>query len=130
MSEHEAGRELDALVAEKVMGLGPAVNYPGSAYYDGPGERGHYRGPGNLLITIPCYSTDIAAAWDVWLKITSEPHAEHWAIYSYADGAVAVEYYGDGYSGDRESGAGNWRVEADSAPLAICRAALQAVAPA
>ncbi len=53
--EMKAGRELDALVAEKVMG-----QYFRNEWYKLYND------------TIPCYSTDISAAWKVVEKIKKE----------------------------------------------------------
>lgn len=58
---HEPGRELDALVAEKVMGwTGVHLVHGGtgtSSYYVGRTPRG--------VFVVRPYSTDIAAAWQV-----------------------------------------------------------------
>jgi hypothetical protein len=54
----EAGRELDALVAEKVMGIPKeliSINGPIDSPYN----------PGTLVREIEHYSTDISAAWEV-----------------------------------------------------------------
>lgn len=133
----EAGRELDALVAERVIG---AKWY---AFTD-PGDTGTSRilrldsdARGSLrrgLIVpaqmdepidsfygydgLPRYSTDIGAAWEVAEKMVSDGHV------------FIVK--GDGLrTGDFSP---RWtvlcdnlpRTDADSAPLAICRAALKA----
>ena len=63
LSEMKAGRELDALVAEKVMGLskgGTDVNGV-FVYLD------HIEG--GIWTAVPNYSTDIAAAWEVLCKM-------------------------------------------------------------
>src|SRR5512142_2017369 len=82
MSEYEAGRELDALVAER-LGLGPVERdypcgiHPGCCEYEAPETRErathfdderhpvyHVRHPYyNEAVVVPWYSTDIAAAW-------------------------------------------------------------------
>lgn len=68
----EAGAELDAMIAEKVMGLGTAVDLN-----DGGGPRmwsikAHGSGPGSGYSEPKPYSTDIAAAWQVVEKMKSE----------------------------------------------------------
>lgn len=57
----KAGRELDALVAEKVMGWTPSIvaNYPWQL--QPPGRQG-------VVCPVPYYSTDIADAWRVFLR--------------------------------------------------------------
>jgi Phage ABA sandwich domain len=95
-----AGREFDALIAEKVMG------WPGDGLSASPTYREQ---------NMPHFSTDIAAAWqiierarefDLWFN----PDQRHWGCYLAFPSGFA-------------------RVDADnpSAPLAICRAALAAV---
>lgn len=97
----EAGRELDLLIIKAVFGLEPQECMVG----------GHPRGcTGN--ITYPPYSTDIAAAWQVVEKTRLFTHCDitqlddKWAISNWANDSS---------------------VEADTAPLAICRAALKAI---
>src|SRR5437763_10661229 len=62
------GRELDALVAERVMGWAVERNTVDSepiVMFSKPGE---YYGP------VPPYSTDIAAAWEVVEKLSMAPN--------------------------------------------------------
>lgn len=92
----EAASKIDALIAEKVMNLPPCSVTPGD---------GH-RCVGNP----PAYSTDIAAAWEV------------------AEKARAIKLENrepDGLKGWRCSYNGFLGV-GDTAPLAICQAALKA----
>lgn len=63
------GRELDALVAEKVMGL-PSVRYQ---------PQGHdvdlvygFNVFAGVASMVPCYSIDIAAVWQVVKKLNTE----------------------------------------------------------
>ena len=75
--------------------------------------------------TLPHFSADIGAAWELWCKmIKSNPY--HWAIFPSTSGKMEIEYYGKGYIGYRENCAGDWHVEA-LPPLAICRAFLKTV---
>ena len=106
------GRELDTQVAERVM-----------HWKTFAGEPGYGRKPEKLisliLDPIPHYSTDIAAAWTIVDKFSGSfwmagPHAL--------------------YGCDDWNDTDQWLVSirgphvlAETAPLAICRAALQAV---
>jgi hypothetical protein len=152
----EAGRELDALVAEKVMGLGVSAGVWTDTKKNDYGltETAWTRTVGVLdsdkhgvgyhheVVTtyeaVNHYSTDIAAAWEVvdaicipapegcWTGPTfqlnhdkSEPEATQWqAIFSNLDSLDGVK----SWSGEQFTD-----VHADTAPLAICRAALLAV---
>lgn len=131
INQIEAGRELDALVASKVMSLDinrghyeTAETSSGDPLCIACGTVGDWSD--DLFGDKPCiphYSTDIAAAWQVVGKLTNprisweagtwlascdvrnEPPYEGWRIVSArADGR-------------------------DAAPLAICRAALAAIEP-
>lgn len=106
----KAGRELDALIAEKVMGL------DGPQYPDCPtcGSANYCRETPYLP-----YSTEIAAAWevveklktpDVYLEVLSHKGEPHWVCRI--------------IGGKDPIGAG-----AETAPHAICLAALKAVSP-
>ena len=109
-----AGREMDALVAEKVMAQ-PVYHHAGSK------DICHCKINGDDDITI-CegpvkkYSTDIAAAWEV-------------AVHMHM--IFAVRFAAGCVEGDQwycEIGAGPiFQGIANIAPLAICRAALKAV---
>lgn len=141
-----AGRELDALVAERVMGwtrldvrpscwppavsltcieLGPRFGttvppYAGPWWLP-PGvtaERGPVNGVG-----FPEYSTDIAAAWTV-LETVQRRSACLASVTKFRDGAhgCIVESNRDGERLGKETA----YARADTAPLAICRTALLA----
>lgn len=95
----QPGRELDALVAEKVMGL--------TNFYWLSGER--FYGPEYQHNRLSDYSTDISAAWEVVDKIGSVK-------------VLGPTIQGEWYSsvlGNRKVG-----VWAKTAPEAICKAAL------
>jgi hypothetical protein len=99
----EPGRELDALVAEKVMGLKSIA--PNSAM------------DGEYPVWIPAYSIDIAAAWQVvermgrtWDMYLSRHYSGRWTC-----------------TFDRHGNYLETTVKAGSAPEAICKAALLAV---
>ncbi|MBA5872012.1 MAG: hypothetical protein GDA68_18745 [Nitrospira sp. CR2.1] len=130
----KAGRELDALIAEKVMGWKPRQSKHGYWNLDGPNgehftdiDRRDYTAQYDketgqkvqqapwweyFWDEIPFYSTDIAAAWEVVEK------ADLWSLYgSIGDGPyrACIQFE------DREG-----LMTADTAPLAICLAALKA----
>lgn len=99
------GRELDVLVAEKAMGLevkSEGRYEVGPVYKTEPNAKG-FTGEES----IPHYSTDITAAWQVVEKmgIYLDGHGTKWVAWS------------QGHKG----------IEASTAPHAICLAALKAV---
>lgn len=119
----EAGRELDCLVAERVMGYvleGADAVIQAVAAIDGVAAFGtdgkiHY-----FRDALPSYSTDIAAAWDVVERLTSRGHPMFLELDSHG-AAVAGPYYAK---------VAFWAIYADysyadTAPLAICRAVLK-----
>ena len=114
IDELKPGRELDALVAEKVMG------WKREEYWTaiGKGETTWHTGlmgPDGLreVNNYPDYSTDIAAAWDIIDK------ADWWSIESeYSSGVLAVIALNGGFS---------WAAKGETAQHAICLAALMEV---
>lgn len=118
MNAPVAGRKLDALIAERVMG------------WDRDGDRlwppDTRRSKWKYGISVPPYSTSIADAWPVVEKLkerhsveliggpNDEGGCEHWSC--------TIKSYGYRSFQDQK-----WRGEADTAPLAICIAALRAV---
>ncbi len=123
ISEMQAGRELDALVAEKVMGWERCSSPMQSR--DDPRLLGWDTGNPNIYGTqiLPCFSTDIKGVWYVveklrdsgdWCCITIESdYAYLWAVkmtpHLSKDHRPTVI------------------VEDEDLPVAICRAALMAV---
>jgi hypothetical protein len=113
MSEHQAGRELDALVAERVMGMtvGTPINVVEDAgeWYDIDG------------VPVPHFSTDIAAAMKVFLHFenvyTILAHVPRlslgWTL------GQPLEWHCTIYAMNTQ--------KADTLPLAVCRAALVAI---
>lgn len=108
----EPGRELDALIAEKIMGWKSIITK------DEVGDV--YRGipPGGKLFDedyIPHYSTDIAMAWRVvwkWLR-------------AYYYGTFELNCANFGNETNWECQFGNYpRAKGETAPEAICKAAL------
>lgn len=142
--ELTAGRELDALVAEKVMGwrrsLGCFDNrnnwnpegvilvpFPGTEY--GP-KREWTTNPITNTRNVPHYSTDIAAAWEVVERLRENG----WVIGIGIDDEPWEDPAGGGTHGCSLLGCNRGRTDAtdireyaDTTPLAICLAALKAV---
>lgn len=127
MNTHEAGRELDALVADRVMCLtvGPVqvIGLGGRIHRDvgivGPVYMMPDGREGVRAESLPYYSTDIRAAWQVVEKLEREPNG------------FAMTLESDGTT--RWWGVRFWQAdtfydgEAETAPHAICLAALKAV---
>lgn len=131
----KAGRELDALIAEKVMGWEVLTDELEIAKREGTPDlvdpqRWHRRKvwfKGNEKMaceecgTLPAYSTNITDAWEVVERLVSTPgpNGDHHS--------VQVDYSGDAVVVIDENE--DWQVSAiaDTAPLAICLAALKAV---
>lgn len=130
----QAGHELDALIAEKVMGFKLGDEPVGDEIhevYRSPNGRGYYH------YQIPRYSTSIEAAWGVVEKITTDFTG------------VSSKGFGIGFKMEyrTESAGPNYQVTlvetscappfeemrdictvvASTAPLAICLAALKVV---
>ena len=130
----QAGRELDALVAEKVMGWGGVRE----GYSEGSAELRFIGKPPNGMDSkypVPMYSTDIAAAWEVLEKIKAV-NLEKFTGLDFPDECFVVAW--DRSSKDWEAGfhsidgydagwVSDCRSNAATAPLAICRAARKAV---
>ena len=126
-----AGRELDALVAEKVMGWQDArafFPWPESGVMlDNYAMMPPHGGAIRDIAHVPRYSTDIAAAWEVFQKVTDLGYipaiaqcTSGWACDFWTEEAADETGRVDYIHKFREYGQA-------SAPLAICRAALKAV---
>jgi hypothetical protein len=119
----EAGRELDALIAEKVMGLKlyrhEYYGLSGKLEPDGPFLNP--QGLESVNREIPNYSKDIAAAWEVVKKIV---HPEVVSSFVFD---LRVENWPRKFKAKFSNGGGAYSAIEDSAPLAICLAALKAV---
>lgn len=115
-------RELDAQVAEKVLrlydvhkaGKGEWLQHDGCFAF--VGER-VYRDDKGFFTRLPYYSTDIAPAWEVLERMRE--YCPDVSIYTKEDKWNCGWFY-DGYA------FGNY-VSTDTAPEAICRAALKAM---
>jgi hypothetical protein len=121
-AELEAGRELDALVAERVMGWVLTLSPRSIAEAD---DEEWWSMPSGLVRHVDYWrpSTDIAAAWEVVEKLRD--------LGFFLDISVAVDRFDVDMRADRMPS--DWWLregplaEATTAPLAICRAALQAI---
>lgn len=126
----EAGRELDALVAEKVMGK-KTRRLSGNLYcweYDGDYKNLH-----GLAQPIPAYSTDLSAAWEVVEKLCNWDVDDNMLVLQGQGPDLEKKRSPDGEAPQwwEAEIAGTWgkvMVEAETAPLAICLAALKAIA--
>lgn len=136
MESMMAGRELDALIAGKVMGWANVICLHGGNIPSGEPDDDwnkdarndqHHGHTGIPLVhreQVPAYSVDIAAAWEVveklrtmsiGISIARMPDEKLWYVPLYRLD------HGE-YMGSAEGFA-----EAETAPLAICLAALKAV---
>ena len=136
-----AGRELDALVAEEVMGLSPISrnwpcgytpdvgDYEAALDQDKPYPWHRDRGPiyqdrNGYARAVEFYSTSIAAAWEVVEKLLLDyPSFRVSARISGQSSGQRKHLWIAGEDDDRS----DWCVTADTATLAIVRAALKAV---
>ena len=116
----KAGRELDALIAEKVTGVVPCDEWSRFNSYsesrDEPHEDHDCR---STSFWPPHYSTNIAAAWEVVEKLRVE--GLRLRLVEYTDGFYAV-------FGAMAIDTAPWQAsQVETAQLAICLAALKAV---
>lgn len=144
IDEMPAGREMEGLVAEKVMGWErciptSVVDRPVSGVEHGVGtppepckENCRYVGiPGpKPRAVFPYYSTDIGAAWEVVEKMKDNQNKSDSYGFSWN---VELYYMGNEHESGKEwscilhGPAGSREGLGSTAPLAICRAALKAV---
>ncbi len=117
LPELPAGREIDALVARHIIGLRKLKVF---AYFEGA-QSDVYRlhSAGGKTFILPEYCREIAAAWEV---VQALPECQ-FTIQTVAGGETAVQaaLVERGRASKRLAQAG-----AETAPLAICRAALLA----
>lgn len=129
---HQPGRELDALIAEKVMGwvsiphpepenLFPGVRAGARSWFPPNNDYAYWRerfGPGYANgVSFPEYSTSIEAAWEVVEKMGENRLRLDLSVGTSED-AIA-EFSRNGSEGIEANG--------EDAPHAICLAALKAV---
>ena len=125
MSELPAGRELDALVAEKVMGwdiTNPSIWW-GNREVSGPFPDCDCTSHREAT-TIPEFSTGIAAAWEVVEKLKGQLTLQGPHSVGFNEGESYPNHWTAGFT---DKAWDDIRGEANTAPLAICRAALKAV---
>lgn len=112
-----ASRELDLIIAEKLFGL--------SVQYIGGGESTPVTAAQVLanfqhIDSIPCFSTDISAAWPIIDKFRRDgPYKLVIQAYAKDKFWTIKAYHPDGYSK-------SCTTSAETMPLAICLAALKA----
>lgn len=123
----QAGRELDALVAEKVMGLAPE-QWPFVCEVDKHDTAGDVwcsdcQEETDKTARVPLhYSTDISAAWQVVERL----HEKGYALTLHNEPDEDAGYtWGASVGGDSaDAFVESWE---DTAPMAICTAALRTV---
>lgn len=119
MQTFEPGRDLDKLIADKVMGLKCSriwsVDESGQSYFMVVWGNG---------VLLQAYSTDIAAAWEVVEKLCKDSFAfdmEYSEFFDKDAGGCDARFRCK--AGIR----GKFSAEAETAPHAVCLAALKAV---
>lgn len=124
-----AGRELDALVAEKVMGwTWHAVNNICLMLAPQDVKIEIWSAEALMRHSIPCYSTDIGAAWQVVEKMGTRVASKRCAgdfilEWDHLDNCWCAGWAYYSYDGPQYEFAG----KAETVPLAICLAGLDAV---
>lgn len=108
----EAGRDLDVKIAERLFGWKHLK-------IRGRGMTGNQPGFRSCMYLVPRYSTDIAAAWEV---------VKHFRGVAGCDVRVSCLHNRSMCEIEQDSGAFD-TADADTAPLAICRAALSVLRP-
>lgn len=118
--EMQAGRELDALVAEKIMGYD--VKWLPTALSD---SQPHYANSDEGSGWLYCrhYSTDIAAAWLVVERMQCIDDRGWWPQVTWLQDFDGVNKW----QASMHAPPRVWSAMADTAPLAICLAALAAL---
>ena len=127
-----AGREMDALVAERVMGWKNLHWVEGGKKDNASWPTGWYGdGPENEVYLYKNYSTDIAAAWEVVKNLIERKYEWQMEMERYGERVIFECHICDtqhgGWSGESQWYERLSDAKGDSAPLAICRAALRSV---
>ena len=118
-----AGRELDAEVAEKVMGIHVGKVLRSVNVRDLPKVNQEFQAIGIPACCVPNYSTSIADAWSVVERLTNAG----WLIHLWIPYEMKLTYrceFTYDWAGE-EDHARSVCMSADTAPLAICLAALK-----
>ncbi len=136
MSEHKPGPEFNALLAEKVMGWHRVERHAFGGYHRCPANPTWYSDPADVDASVRQIdewnpSTDIAAAWEVWEEL--ERRGYHSVMVSEITATInqnngqrdARKVYSCCF--EHQDYIGRGLLDADTAPMAICLAALQAV---
>jgi hypothetical protein len=127
VDELQAGEKLDDLIAERVMGMSADE----IAVRRSPLSSAllHDHGYGRNIKPIPAYSTDHGAAWEVAEKMRGKSlvmRLDRWAG-DWGPDQYSCYFARCFFDRDDNPEMRLLRGRADSAPLAICRAALKAV---
>ena len=129
MTDLPAGRDLDALIAEKVMGW--TITAPNWGHreifppFDPPEDPDDQCTSHSVAADIPHYSTDISAAWEAVETMGYRPFSVFSSLVSTGpavDGKIPCRWEWFCYFDDPA-----FPGQAETAPLAICRAALKTV---
>lgn len=116
------GKDLDALVAEKVMGF----------WFDEKGRcHRHPRDPispvSSIIISLSTYSTDIKSAWEIVEHNTTESRYVRVIIETHPLGIECeIVQWGEEFDENGEQNREIYGAIGDTAPHAICLAALKA----
>jgi hypothetical protein len=125
-------REIDALVAEHIFGWGEVTFNAeiNAATGRTPSRTGGMDGRG--FAWIPRYSEDISAAWEVVERMKTDDWSFRFSNNAWANGQQSAAFFKAVNAIGKDILAGDYVYEdnawviADSAPLAICKAALKA----
>lgn len=124
------GRELDLLIAQKVFGYGRQINALGPSFLTELPNNVHRDRPvvgaDENLYFLKKYSTDIAAAWEVVEKMIEETEQDKDPMVFTLDIHPHRQLNWDADFTSVYMGGGHGYANADTAPLAICLAALKA----
>lgn len=115
------GRDLDALIAHQIFDL--PVHRTGGDWTIGPRELYDDHGSMEVLNSLPEYSTDIAAAWDIVEKL-----GHFGSSFSLLEEHCG-EFGQEGFVAKFRTHDGDWSKVgySESAPHAICLAALNLI---
>ena len=125
MTDLPAGRRLDAWIAEQVMGWKQVVvrqenpGVPDLPFQYGPHTQGQRPSEDHPYSVVPHYSTDIAAAWEIVEKLRHD---------RFPFVSVGIDWYGKTWEArfgvNQHGNSLGYAQGCETAPLAICRAAL------
>lgn len=121
METLKAGRELDQLVAERVMGWSRIDSISWSE--PAPSGLGYQR----LETDLPCYSTDIAAAWEVVPELRRRRIHFEITCAGISDVYTVKLFHWAAFKDTFYEGPHKFEAYSDTAPEAICLAALKSV---